>query len=385
MQLHNSASTMAFSGATDANVSFGLWVYYDPPEGADGTLPEPTGITFELRLGNTAVDFTNSLRLLKYAYEWIPGWNYLEFYCDDVTYSGNGFFDGMGTRTVTGTGVDWGSPIRGFKLYVTTPPSGAKFYLDSLDFAPYSKPCVILGGDSWTTDWDTLVLPHFQAKGFPFYIATGPATNWDATKTNRAYQYQDSGVEFLNHTINHLDMADLDYETIVTELTTVRDSFEDKGLTEALDIYAAPFNSTDALVDQALNDLGFTCSRVYGPHWTKPTKFGVPNPHRMACQGTSNQTLQFCKDIVDGAILHGNAAWFFFETIIEGGDGVNPTGVALQTYENDLISLLDYIDEFKKRGVLEVLSPSEFRKQYITGSIPDHVRWRGLRNGSWRN
>ena len=201
----------------------GVWGYLemptDPAGGLAGYKRDPNLVQsltpqLEMRISNTAVDLTNSMRVTRgYSY-WGQGRFYLQFHMDATINYGagvNGFFEGLGTVAISGTGYDHAQPLRGWKLYfkdLAAAPGdmrNIKFHVECIEIAPRHLPCVVYGGDSLGQDWVDYAFPVFSARNVPLYAATGITTPAGVLASAEAATMANGEplVDFVNHTRNH--------------------------------------------------------------------------------------------------------------------------------------------------------------------------------------
>jgi len=358
--------------------TIGLWWYFEPPNQASGVAegyPQEADGSLTLRISNTAGDNTNYRYYARFAGTstltpggFAPGWNYSEFYLDPDVYS-NGFFSGFGNTGTNGTGAVLTSAVNGLRILFQTPAVGSIFHLDSIDIGPRCRPCVIFGTDSPAQDTVDRALPYFDAYGWKGYFEASPGASdlnveeWIASKASVVASLTGSGWEFGSHGWDGTTDVNLQTMTpseVESEIKTMRDAL--RGISSAynpISWYIGPSEAkTTSVGDYYMAALDMRIARVSQIRWAKPTKYGLATPYRVAAFDMGNQTLQTCKDIIDGAITYGCSVWLFWHQIIAGGNGTDTTGNTLQFYENDLSSLLDYVKS--KQNQIDVLSPSEW-------------------------
>ena len=423
----------------------GVWGYLEmPTDSVAGCARDPNLVQsltpqLEMRIGNTAVDLTNSMRVTRgYSY-WGNGRFYLQFHMDSsINYGAgvHGFFDGLGTVTTSGTGYDHTQPLRGWKFYIkdlaTSPGDmrNIKIHIECIEIAPRHVPCVVYGGDSLGQDWVDYAFSVFEDRNVPMYAATGMTTPASILAAAQAATMANGEplVEFVNHTKNHYNYGTSEIpatnepwlpNTLVTtanycqpsvfngkryrcttggttgatepswnltgttndgtavwtvqssypavprsiidnDIRQVRNTFQSRGDTEAIHIFASPYNTHNGLLEEVLVELGYVMNRGSGAHApAMPSRFGFPNPYRLRALNMSNTTLQYLKDQIDGAIRYGCAIFPFIESVTTGAPG------AMDITQANLSAILDYAKQRREEGQILVLSTSEFASLYL--------------------
>lgn len=331
----------------------GMWVYWNAGNGS-----------VELRF--TSDNFATKTKTFSWSWsgQLHVGWNLLTVRPGDTTTTPNGnqwtvaggFTDadtvnGVEVRLNTNGAADTEVMFGGIVYWSARPDVGAvQLGFDRLGEAsvpqlalPILKAAGIKGywaGDAFLIDGNTNALT---------YLKQVYAEGWDAIS-------QGSPVNVNAHP---------DYTTDTARLSTDFDAaqaiFRKQGLYRGSELFSYPLSANNATTDAILAAKGVPMARS-GWAWAIHTNEYNAGP-KLIGHGAINlggKTLAQAKLAVDQAVIYGLTINLFTHGLVAGGTGTTPPADTLVWYANDYQALVDYIVAYRKQGLLDTDSPTEW-------------------------
>jgi peptidoglycan/xylan/chitin deacetylase (PgdA/CDA1 family) len=277
-------------------------------------------------------------------------------------------------------GETWDNTMIRLKFRVWVPSSKiSTVNIDSLYYGLYAKPkCLIMFDDGWKSayDYGFNYLKSLGLKATYYIISSANSSNY--MTTSEMSEMYALGNDICNHSSDIVLLATLDYQGVVTKITTCSDYLENLGFTRSYKHIAYPGGSYNNTVLQACEDLGILTGVTVNSSNISTIK-GVKNYLTLSRYNVANTTsLATAKGYIDTAINNGETVALLFHKL-----ATLPT-ISTEWSISDFQSLVNYIKSKTDDGLIDVQTISEWKKG-MDGywQIENSNSWNTKTTGSW--